>query len=121
MGIAGPWKGWRLSRPQRLWLESSVSERRLRGFPACQAYMEEHCPVRQCRAEVPAVISGPGAPGADGEPDWAQILGDCQVVVGLHPDQATGSVPALAQVFNLRFAVVPCCTFADDFPERKLE
>ncbi|CAE8590557.1 unnamed protein product [Polarella glacialis] len=51
---------------------------------------------------------------------WREVLGSCGVVVGLHPDQATGGVLELAQALGRPFAVVPCCTFADDFPERCL-
>lgn len=51
---------------------------------------------------------------------WADICARASVVVGLHPDQATGGVMELAQAIGRPFAVVPCCTFADDFPERQL-
>mmetsp|Transcript_115248 Transcript_115248/g.223989 ORF Transcript_115248/g.223989 Transcript_115248/m.223989 type:complete len:515 (+) Transcript_115248:45-1589(+) len=111
----GPWIGWQLSKPQRLWLEATLPG--TNGFDACQAYVES-CPLRQCCACAPADLV------AADEKDrlfWAKVAGDCRVVVGLHPDQATGSVLELARVFGRPFAVVPCCTFADDFPNRRLK
>ena len=53
-------------------------------------------------------------------PGW-EDLRSCQVIVGLHPDQATGGVIELARELGRPFAVVPCCTFADEFPDRRLE
>lgn len=113
-GPVGPWRGWQLSKAQRLWLQATLPG--TSGFAACQEYVES-CPLQQCCACAPADLADAG------EKDrlfWAQVAGDCRVVVGLHPDQATGSVLELARAFGRPFAVVPCCTFADDFPNRRL-
>lgn len=121
-GIEAPssWTGFRLSRAQRLWLEANVPG--VKGFAACQAYVES-CPLWQCRATVPCGTNGGLADTTVAialRERWSRVVGECHLVVGLHPDQATGAVVELAGEFNKPFAVVPCCTFADDFPERKL-
>jgi len=113
-GPVGPWSSWRLSKAQRLWLKATLPG--MNGFAQGQAYVES-CPLRQCCACAPNDLA------AAEEKDrlfWAQVAGDCRVIVGLHPDQATGSVLELARAFGRPFAVVPCCTFADDFPNRRL-
>ena len=43
---------------------------------------------------------------------------DCDVLVGMHPDQATEPIIDAALRLNKPFAVVPCCVFPDLFPER---
>mmetsp|Transcript_15869 Transcript_15869/g.49344 ORF Transcript_15869/g.49344 Transcript_15869/m.49344 type:complete len:435 (-) Transcript_15869:58-1362(-) len=110
----GSWHGWRLTKPQRAWLETNLTG--VRGFAPCQAYVES-CPIRQCQAFAPADLS---TAGQEARAWWAQVVGSCRVVVGLHPDQATGSILQLALAFGRPYAAVPCCTFADDFPERRL-
>lgn len=42
------------------------------------------------------------------------------VVVGLHPDQATDAIVDWAMREGVDFSVVPCCVFAEQFPERRL-
>lgn len=41
--------------------------------------------------------------------------------VGMHPDQATGAIVEIACQRGEPFAVVPCCVFSDDFPEREVD
>ena len=43
------------------------------------------------------------------------------LVAALHPDEATEAVVDLALSAGRRFAVVPCCVFAERFAERRLE
>ena len=43
------------------------------------------------------------------------------LIVGLHPDQAAGSIVATAVASALPFAVVPCCVFARLFPDRQVD
>ena len=43
------------------------------------------------------------------------------LVLGLHPDQATEVLVDLCLKFSLKFAVIPCCVFAFENPERKLK
>eukprot|EP00928_Gymnodinium_smaydae_P089582 TRINITY_DN73523_c0_g1_i1.p1 TRINITY_DN73523_c0_g1~~TRINITY_DN73523_c0_g1_i1.p1 ORF type:complete len:499 (+),score=64.70 TRINITY_DN73523_c0_g1_i1:34-1497(+) len=109
-----PWSNFKLSKPQKAWLEENVSG--LKGFPECQAYIAT-TPVRQsCGVVTPECTK----PGTDRFEWWSQTIKDAQVIIGLHPDQATGGVVDLALAFGRGFAVVPCCTFADDFPDREL-
>ncbi|EER12253.1 hypothetical protein Pmar_PMAR001050 [Perkinsus marinus ATCC 50983] len=48
----------------------------------------------------------------------AGIFRDCSVVVGMHPDQATGYVQSVAMEFDKPYAIVPCCVFSDEFTDR---
>ena len=48
-----------------------------------------------------------------------RVLSGCSVVVGLHPDQATDAAVDFALAHGKPFAVVPCCTYARDFPHRR--
>mmetsp|Transcript_25206 Transcript_25206/g.50145 ORF Transcript_25206/g.50145 Transcript_25206/m.50145 type:complete len:420 (+) Transcript_25206:86-1345(+) len=52
--------------------------------------------------------------------DWAdeEAVQNCGVLVGLHPDRATGAIVETAVAARKPFAVVPCCVFAADFPDR---
>ena len=45
---------------------------------------------------------------------------DIKLVVGLHPDEATEPLVDLSIQFSLDFAVIPCCVFSQDFPQRRL-
>lgn len=51
---------------------------------------------------------------------YAQLLLQSSLVVGLHPDEATEAIVDLALASGCRFAVVPCCVFANKFPDRRL-
>lgn len=42
------------------------------------------------------------------------------LVIGMHPDQATGVIVKLANILNVPFAVVPCCVYYKEFTKRKL-
>lgn len=42
------------------------------------------------------------------------------LVAGLHPDQATEAAIDLAFLLGVPFAIVPCCVFPSQFPDRKL-
>ncbi|CAJ1336313.1 unnamed protein product, partial [Effrenium voratum] len=100
------WQDWHVSRQQRLWLKSQG----IRSYGDCQAHVLA-CPLKQCGVRVDQALSAV----ENKDPVWAEAL-QCEVVVGLHPDQATGGVLDLASKLQRPFAVVPCCTFADEFP-----
>mmetsp|Transcript_96047 Transcript_96047/g.299104 ORF Transcript_96047/g.299104 Transcript_96047/m.299104 type:complete len:413 (+) Transcript_96047:107-1345(+) len=104
------WPDWQLSRGQRLWLQANVPG--LRGFKACQAHVAS-CQLRQCRAVIESTWQ-------EKRSRWAEVLAGAGIVVGMHPDQATGGAVELACEFELPFAVVPCCIFSDEFPDRML-
>ena len=46
-------------------------------------------------------------------------VGGCDVLVGMHPDQATEPIVDAAIELGKPFAVVPCCVFPELFPERR--
>jgi hypothetical protein len=48
------------------------------------------------------------------------IVENCSVVVGMHPDQAAGFIVDFAISYGKPFAIVPCCVYKDEFPTRKL-
>ena len=47
-----------------------------------------------------------------------QAVEGCSVLLAMHPDQATGAVVEAAIKLGKPFAIVPCCVFARQFPER---
>ncbi len=49
-----------------------------------------------------------------------EILRKTTLVVGLHPDQATEPLVDVCLSQNLPFAVIPCCVFAHENPNRRL-
>mmetsp|Transcript_71783 Transcript_71783/g.191443 ORF Transcript_71783/g.191443 Transcript_71783/m.191443 type:complete len:299 (+) Transcript_71783:638-1534(+) len=54
-------------------------------------------------------------------PSQSQVVARTAVLVGLHPDEATGAICESAVKHGKPFAVVPCCVFSDMFPERTIE
>eukprot|EP01130_Rhizamoeba_saxonica_P007612 TRINITY_DN3078_c0_g1_i2.p1 TRINITY_DN3078_c0_g1~~TRINITY_DN3078_c0_g1_i2.p1 ORF type:complete len:304 (-),score=41.99 TRINITY_DN3078_c0_g1_i2:610-1521(-) len=54
-------------------------------------------------------------------PNWntiQQILDNCGIIVGLHPDQAVEAIVDFALARDKPFAVIPCCTYHKQFPGR---
>lgn len=49
-----------------------------------------------------------------------QTILNAKLVVGFHPDQATGPSIDLANELEIPFCVVPCCVFPAEFPNRLL-
>lgn len=52
--------------------------------------------------------------------DVKQLCESCSVVVALHADQAAEATVAYAVEQGKAFAVVPCCVYSEDFPNRRL-
>ena len=48
------------------------------------------------------------------------LLESTKLIVGLHPDQAAGSIAQAAIAMGIGFAVVPCCVYSAEFPKRTL-
>ena len=46
------------------------------------------------------------------------ILLDTKLIVGFHPDQATGACIDLALLLDISYCVVPCCVFPSEFKDR---
>ncbi|CAB9517304.1 expressed unknown protein [Seminavis robusta] len=49
------------------------------------------------------------------------LLQRIQLIVGFHPDQATEACLDLAVLLKVPVAIVPCCVFPSEFPDRRLE
>ncbi|KAF9288257.1 hypothetical protein BGZ68_000542 [Mortierella alpina] len=48
------------------------------------------------------------------------VLEQASIVIGMHPDQATEPIVTMALQHHKPFAVVPCCVFAHENPQRRL-
>ena len=46
------------------------------------------------------------------------LLANCNAIVALHPDEATGVIVETAVKHEIPFVVVPCCVFSRLFPDR---
>ena len=46
---------------------------------------------------------------------------NCDIIIGMHPDQATEPIIDMALKYQKPFAVVPCCVFAHENPHRRLK
>lgn len=49
------------------------------------------------------------------------LMINCSVIIGMHPDYATEFIIDFALKYNKPFAVLPCCVFPKSFPHRKLK
>lgn len=52
--------------------------------------------------------------------EMKDILLNCSIIVGMHPDQATEPIVDFALRYNKPFAILPCCVFAQESPNRRL-
>ncbi|KAL7521550.1 hypothetical protein ACHAWX_006228 [Stephanocyclus meneghinianus] len=50
-----------------------------------------------------------------------EILRNCKLIIGFHPDQAAGYIAEFALARNIPWCIVPCCVYYDCFPKRKLQ
>ncbi|KAF9925535.1 hypothetical protein BGZ75_006422 [Mortierella antarctica] len=48
------------------------------------------------------------------------VLEQASIIIGMHPDQATEPIVTMALQHHKPFAVVPCCVFAHENPQRRL-
>ncbi|KAF9925300.1 hypothetical protein FBU30_004937 [Linnemannia zychae] len=48
------------------------------------------------------------------------VFDKASILIGMHPDQATEPIVTMALKHNKPFAVVPCCVFAHENPDRRL-
>jgi hypothetical protein len=49
-----------------------------------------------------------------------EIVATSSILVGMHPDQVTEAIIDIALAYRKPFAVVPCCVFAELFPDRQV-
>ncbi|KAF9902402.1 hypothetical protein EC991_004983 [Linnemannia zychae] len=52
--------------------------------------------------------------------DHKDVFEKASILIGMHPDQATEPIVTMALKHNKPFAVVPCCVFAHENPDRRL-
>ncbi|KAF9131150.1 hypothetical protein BGW39_002180 [Mortierella sp. 14UC] len=52
--------------------------------------------------------------------DHRDVFERASILIGMHPDQATEPIVTMALKHNKPFAVVPCCVFAHENPDRRL-
>ncbi|KAF9080917.1 hypothetical protein BGX23_001513 [Mortierella sp. AD031] len=53
--------------------------------------------------------------------DHRDVFERASILIGMHPDQATEPIVTMALKHNKPFAVVPCCVFAHENPDRRLQ
>lgn len=54
------------------------------------------------------------------EDNVRSLIRNCSIIIGMHPDQATEPIVRAASCLSKPFAIVPCCVFSSDFPDRFL-
>ena len=56
------------------------------------------------------------------DPTKAQeLLNKCNLIIGLHPDQAAGEIVEYALSKRIPWCIVPCCVYSQCFTKRKLK
>jgi hypothetical protein len=53
--------------------------------------------------------------------DLKEKLQKCHLIIGLHPDQAAGSIVQFAAARKIPWCIVPCCVYSQCFTKRKLK
>ena len=48
-----------------------------------------------------------------------EVIRNCSVVVGMHPDQAAEHIIRFCLANNKPFAIIPCCVYSSQFPKRR--
>ena len=48
------------------------------------------------------------------------LFQNCSLIIGMHPDEATDSIVQYAVFYNKPFAIIPCCVYAELFPNRQI-
>ncbi|KAL3771294.1 hypothetical protein ACHAW5_004503 [Stephanodiscus triporus] len=63
-------------------------------------------------------LNGDGTDLTSRDDDVGDVISNCSLICGLHPDQATEAIIMLALRLNVPFAIVPCCVMPSLFPNR---
>jgi len=50
-----------------------------------------------------------------------ELIQKCNLIIGLHPDQAAGEIAKFAISRNIPWCIVPCCVYSQCFTKRKLK
>ena len=67
---------------------------------------------------IPLPLNGDGSDLTSRNDDIGHTIQNCSFICGLHPDQATEPIVALALKLNVPFAIAPCCVMPSLFPNR---
>jgi len=76
--------------------------------------------LKKLEVDPPKFLHHKFDPDFANQSDFSALVNGASVIFGMHPDQATGYIVETALEKRKAFAVVPCCVFANDFPERKV-
>ncbi|CEM36797.1 unnamed protein product [Vitrella brassicaformis CCMP3155] len=102
----------KLNKAQFRWLASERSMTRMQSV----AFL--HGSIPQIRDILDESFFGRADPSET--PSRLSLFERCSVIVGMHPDEATGILVDMAVRFGKPFAVLPCCVFGHLFPERTI-
>ncbi|KAA8492384.1 hypothetical protein FVE85_7891 [Porphyridium purpureum] len=92
---------------------ASVAEATMIEWTAQGLSRHESAPALPSRAELLA------RPDVTDFHSACELVADASVLVGLHPDQAAGAIIDAAILLRKPFAVLPCCTYSKEFPDRR--
>jgi len=67
---------------------------------------------------IPHPLNGDGSDLTSRDDDIGNIVSNCSLICGLHPDQATEPIVTLALRLGVPFAILPCCVMPSLFPHR---
>ncbi|KAL3782701.1 hypothetical protein HJC23_012220 [Cyclotella cryptica] len=84
-------------------------------------YNEEIVPNRSDPADTAKCIINVNSFEIESPSHVRDILQNCKLIIGFHPDQAAGDIAEFAIAQNIPYCIVPCCVYFDCFPKRKLQ
>jgi len=67
---------------------------------------------------IPHPLNGDGSDLTSRDDEIGNIVNNCSLICGLHPDQATEPIVTLALRLGVPFAILPCCVMPSLFPHR---
>lgn len=99
---------------------SKQQKQKMDQINKCIKQISTACMFHRIRAKMTHDGSLRDVEDANPEVDLANVCRNSSLIVGMHPDQATEAIVRAAVMMRKPFAVVPCCVFAREFPERSL-
>ena len=109
--VVGAWRARRQEAGSLVdWLDASIAadDRRASQLDNVRA-VEGQIPLYQLRTLFDDKFLAEGSA-------TAALFGECGLVLGLHPDQATEPIVDACLAAGKAFAVVPCCVFPEENP-----
>ena len=113
--VVGAWRARRQEAGSLVdWLDASIAadDRRASQLDDVRA-VEAQIPLYQLRTLFDDKFLAEGSA-------TAALFGECGLVLGLHPDQATEPIVDACLAAGKAFAVVPCCVFPEENPHRRV-